>query len=367
MEYLQKVFGFFSKCLAVGTILVIILTHLAFFDSWVLGFLMIGLPVLVILNIMAVVFWAIFNVQQMVFPMLACLCFLTVVSRAYQFRSDAPLHASYDQENAFMVLNYNVSGFSTPFKGNQRGIVRTEMVQWLIDAHADILCMPEYFSHHTRFKVNEILQKEGYQYNLFTNKALNSDKSLILGLGIFSKYPIVNSKEKVFEMQNGLLLADVKIKKDTVRVIAVHLHSMVLSLYTLRNQREWSGLKREGIDTFKRMRDGFVKRGQQNEILEQWIRESPYPVIVCGDFNETPYGYVYGRTRKMLRNAFEEGGHGFGYTFNKLPYFIRIDHQFYDESRLELLDFKTDQSIKYSDHYPLRGTYLIKKPAETTY
>lgn len=362
MKYLHKVLGFFSKCLAVVTILVIILTHLVFSNSWVLGFLMIGLPIAVILNVIAVAYWSIFDAKRIVLPLLACLCSLTLLSRTFQFQTNTTASRGNDQENVFKILNYNVSGFVTPFHGEQRNKVRLEMVNWLIDYQADILCMPEYFSHHARFNVSQMLREEGYKYSVLTNKARNSDKSLILGLGVFSKYPIVYSKEKVFEMQNGLLLADVKIKKDTVRVIAVHLHSMTLSLYTLRSQRELSGFKREGMDTFRRMRDGFIQRGQQYDLLAQWIRDSPYPVVVCGDFNETPYGYVYGRTRRLLRNAFEEAGSGWGYTFNKLPYFIRIDHQFYDDRRLELLDFKTDQSVKYSDHYPLSGTYSIKKP-----
>jgi endonuclease/exonuclease/phosphatase (EEP) superfamily protein YafD len=367
MKYLQKVLGFFSKCLAVGTILVVILTHLVFFDSWILSFLMIGLPVAVLLNFFAVVFWAILDPQRARLPLLACVSFLTLITRTYQFDSDTAHSQEVKLSNEFKVLNYNVSGFATLKFGSEKREERAKMLQWIIDSKADILCMPEYYSENAKFDSNKMLRDGGgYKYHIFTSNSEYKQNKSVWGLGVFSKHPIVFAKDTVFTMQNGLLLTDVKIKNDTVRVIAVHLHSMTLSLYTLRNQRELSGFKREGLDTFRRMRDGFVKRGKQFEVLAEWIRDSPYPVVVCGDFNETPYGYVYGNTRALLRNAFEVGGSGFGYTFNKLPYYIRIDHQFFQDSRLKLLDFKTDQSVKYSDHYPLMGTYSIQKPNATT-
>ena len=64
------------------------------------------------------------------------------------------------------------------------------------------------------------------------------------------------------------------------------------------------------------------------------IERSPYPVILCGDFNEVPYGYAYGRVRKQLRNAFENSGTGFGFTYNKAPRYIRIDNQFYSNKKV---------------------------------
>jgi endonuclease/exonuclease/phosphatase (EEP) superfamily protein YafD len=135
---------------------------------------------------------------------------------------------------------------------------------------------------------------------------------------------------------------------------------MTLKLSNLVQQKKMDGVKRESKITFARMRNGFERRSQEMDALESWINASPYPVIVCGDFNEIPYGYVYSKMRDLLANGFEKKGQGFGFTYNHLPYFIRIDHQFYSEDKLDIHRLKTFRDIKYSDHYPVMGTYSFK-------
>ena len=44
---------------------------------------------------------------------------------------------------------------------------------------------------------------------------------------------------------------------------------------------------------FEKLKYGFKIRGKQAEVLENEIVNSPYPIILCGDFNDTPYGYAY--------------------------------------------------------------------------
>jgi endonuclease/exonuclease/phosphatase (EEP) superfamily protein YafD len=80
---------------------------------------------------------------------------------------------------------------------------------------------------------------------------------------------------------------------------------------------------------------------------------------VCGDFNETPYGYAYGQVRHRLSNAFEEAGSGFGFSYRNAPRYIRIDNQFYDKKKLKVLDFQTRRDVSYSDHYPIVGRYKL--------
>lgn len=157
-----------------------------------------------------------------------------------------------------------------------------------------------------------------------------------------------------------MIQADIRIGRDTVRVIGLHLYSMTLGLGKLAQQREMEGIKAEGRITLRKMKNGFTRRAEEFTVLQKWIKTSPYPVLVCGDFNEVPYSYIYGQLRKSLSNSFEERGQGFGFTYNHLPYFIRIDHQFYDHERLTLLNFDTYSKVKYSDHYPIMGTYIFK-------
>ena len=124
-------------------------------------------------------------------------------------------------------------------------------------------------------------------------------------------------------------------------------------------QDKIKGVQHETRGVLSALRNGFIDRNEEVRKVEECIRQSPYPVLVTGDHNDTPYSVVYERMRRTLPNSFEDAGHGFGFTYNRLPGFIRIDNQFHDP-RLPVLDFKTLNDIDYSDHYPIAGTYLIK-------
>jgi endonuclease/exonuclease/phosphatase (EEP) superfamily protein YafD len=235
------------------------------------------------------------------------------------------------------------------------------MKSWVSGSAVDILCMPEYLEDGSKlFNLGQTMRNGGYRYSSRFTDYQGRGRDHYLGLILFSKHPIIHARDTVFEAQNGMIQADIKIGSDTVRVVALHLYSMTLNLGKLANQKEIDGIKAESKVTFQRMRDGFKQRSKEIKVLKTWIKDSPHPVIVCGDFNEVPYGYVYGEVRRDLKNSFEEKGDGFGFTFNELPYFIRIDHQFYTSQELDLLDFKTRTDVKFSDHYPIVGTYQFR-------
>jgi endonuclease/exonuclease/phosphatase (EEP) superfamily protein YafD len=87
-------------------------------------------------------------------------------------------------------------------------------------------------------------------------------------------------------------------------------------------------------------------------------------VICAGDFNEIPYSYSYRRLKKGLRNSFEEAGAGFGFTYNgNTLVTLRIDNQFYSD-RVDCVELETLNTVSYSDHFPLLGTYVLSGGSE---
>lgn len=362
MKGLKGFFWLLFKCFGAYSLLVYALTYWVPTPHWAAGFLMMSLPVAIIVNLFFFVFWIFVDAKKSLAPLFLICLGSVFLPRTYQFGADK--EASEKSEKAFSLLNYNVYGFWITASHAKNDDAKTnEMKKWLIDQNADILCMPEYNNEEYKpvFRTTEYLKKAGYKYqNFLKNKTMREGGSYQT-LAIFSKFPIVSHREKPTEQQNGLMYVDLLIGKDTVRVIGVHLYSMSLRLSTLIRQKEIAGIKRETKGTFSRIKNGFTSRILEVNLLEEWVNESPYPVIVCGDFNETPYSYFYGRTRRLLKNAFEEKGEGFGFTYNKIPWFIRIDNQFYDDRKLTLYDFKTWKNIKYSDHNPSIGTYSVKR------
>lgn len=359
MKSLQSVFWFFYKCLAFYTLIVFALTYWVPSSNWIFGFMMLSFPVAVGLNVVSIFFWLLVKPARAVLPVMLSLLSLLFLPRTYAFgKSDSP--EEHIAGKRFKVMNYNVSSFSPSATREGRSEEVLKMREWIAARQADILCLPEYTHREANktYNMSGFFRSNGFVYQrLFRKDRSGKDYQ---GLVILSKYPILSSSDTTFESQNGMIEADIRIGRDTARVIAVHLYSMTLKLYTLVGQKEMSGIKRESRNTFSRIKTGFIQRGMEWDVLGNWITRSPHPVIVCGDFNDTPYSYVYGQARKLLTNSFEKKGSGFGYTYNHLPYFIRIDHQFYDESSLELVDFKTDKSVRFSDHYPVMATYAFK-------
>ena len=42
------------------------------------------------------------------------------------------------------------------------------------------------------------------------------------------------------------------------------------------------------------------------------MKSCPYPIIICGDFNDTPVSYAYQQLGDNMIDAFLESGNGIG-------------------------------------------------------
>ncbi len=365
MRLLNGLLWSIYKIAVIYTLLVYALTYWIPSAHWIAGFLMLSLPVMLVFHVVFLFIWALLAPKRVLTTIFVLLLGYPFLNRTFQF-GNSPAEASSLPENKekkyLTILNYNVFSFGLyDYQyGNKKETVKN-FGTWISEQNADILCLQEYFSHTGMddFNFTERLQRQGYKHSAFLKKLDYGTKNLS-GVAVFSKFPIVAVQDTLFSGQNGLLQTDILWNGDTISVIDVHLYSMTLKLSAVVRQENYEQSKHEAKYAFKQMKKGFERRGAEVELLEKWIAATPHPTIVCGDFNETPYSYVYGRLRKRLDNAFEQKGSGFGFTYNHLPYFIRIDNQFYDKSRLELLDFETLNQIPYSDHYPLIGKYQVK-------
>ena len=92
-------------------------------------------------------------------------------------------------------------------------------------------------------------------------------------------------------------------------------------------------------------------RAKQAEILTNHIASSPYPVIVCGDFNDIPVSYTYRTLSQNLNDAFEKRGFGFGTTYSGNIPALKIDY-ILTAKRIKIFNC-TILKVPYSDHYPM--------------
>lgn len=283
------------------------------------------------------------------------------------------LKGSADGKETVTVLSYNVGSFHTGFLENGRGSKwvmsearQSEMINWVLDSGADIQCFQEFPPIIKREKRNllEDFKSRGYDA-YFSGQGANLETTDI-GLLIVSRFPIVNTGDILVSPNgyNRIAYADLLVRGDTLRVINSHLQSMQLKGYNPRYSPDFDSQKRRVGIVLTRLKSGVFQRSKQIKELLEFIEASPYPVICAGDFNEIPYSYSYRRLKKGLRNSFEEAGAGFGFTYNgNTLVTLRIDNQFYSD-RVDCVELETLNTVSYSDHFPLLGTYVLSGGSE---
>ena len=100
------------------------------------------------------------------------------------------------------------------------------------------------------------------------------------------------------------------------------------------------------------LHENFKKRAAQAEHINQLISASPYPTLVCGDFNSLPSSYVYQTVKgEKLNDGFQTCGHGYMYTFRYFKHLLRIDYILHS-SEFQGVDYFSPD-LEYSDHNPV--------------
>jgi endonuclease/exonuclease/phosphatase family metal-dependent hydrolase len=142
---------------------------------------------------------------------------------------------------------------------------------------------------------------------------------------------------------------------DTVRVYNAHLASIRFGDEDYRFMRQLDAdtdgdsLAHGGKRIAGRLKDAFIRRTTEVEIIARHMRKCPHPILYCGDLNDTPMSWGYHHLRDLgLDDAFVESGSGIGHTYiGAFPSF-RIDHILHSEV-LRSWDFRTVPD-ELSDH-----------------
>lgn len=320
---------------------------------WIVSFVAALIPGVALLNLLIFIILVLSRAKKAFYPFVILAVFAVVYLRA-----TINLSFPSSSDNEFQVLSYNVSEFERPtkyyfdrfWKGDSVMRTSRDIIDFAVNHPAAIKCFQEYYNDTASviYSTRDKIKKSGeYQY-VHSTKLLRINRARF-GVAIFSKFPIVNSGELRYPTENAYnrgVYADVVIQGDTVRIINVHLES---------NESRFS----DDLKFIVRWKQSQGERATQADWLADFIETCPYPVILAGDLNSTPYSYVYFKLRGKLYNAFESEGNGMGATFNhRRINFLRIDHQFYSDG-ISCEKFQTLSDVKYSNHFPIVGTYSM--------
>jgi len=248
---------------------------------------------------------------------------------------------SNSSEENTKILSYNVRLFNR-YGWIPKENVREDIFAFFTEEGADILCIQEFYTPNEIPDLNYPYRHIGLQ-----------NKKSQWHMAIYSKYPQIKKKTvsiKGERMNNTCIYSDMIINEDTIRVYNIHLasnwfkNSDYLFIQNPQKEKIKEGLK--GIAS--RLKNSFIKRAEEVAVIKEHIKTSPYPIILCGDFNDTPLSFAYNSIKGDLVDAFTVCGKGIGDSFVKIPA-LRIDYIFHDEE-LKSSNYKKHKKV-LSDHY----------------
>jgi 8-oxo-dGTP pyrophosphatase MutT (NUDIX family)/endonuclease/exonuclease/phosphatase family metal-dependent hydrolase len=361
----RRILFLLNLLLVLYSLLVYQLSYAANVQHWLGGFMMLSMPFVLIFNVIFAIIWLFLNSKRWVLSLLCLLVGFPLFSRTFNVNFFKKIDPVIAKKKKISVLSYNLMWCDAKsYYEKHDSTNATLLIQTIKDFDADIKCFQELYNQDNIWAFRMFKKiKEDNPYYTYVHASAGNDKGQgEIGLTIFSKYPILNKREIYWRPNhNGLLSVDLLVGKDTVRVINVQLKSMGVRVEkVIDNSDNKAVVEREARNIFYQLKNGFIKRAEQVKTLENWIKEKKYRTIVCGDFNELPYGYAYGRVRNLMENSFEEAGNGFGFTYNHLPNFLRIDNQFFS-NRLIINKFRTLTITRFMQNILLMNDSVCSK------
>lgn len=302
-------------------------------------------PALLVVNMAFLVLWLFIKARYALIPFLGFIvCFGPV-------RTYCPLNIPAEPpKNCIKVLSFNVLNYV----GWGPAETRDEILKYIARQQADIVCLQESVPNEVGQAVVDSLVGRLYPY-----KATSEHKQDYMTL--FSKYPIL-SRERIDYQSKGNMS------------VAYRLHVRGRDVIVINNHLETTALSKEEKQKFKNLIKGNLEsdtatatskwlighlgrqtqvRAPQAEAVARYMSfHAGTPMIVCGDFNDSPISYVHRTIARNLTDCYIATGNGPGISYHYSGFYVRIDNILCSR-HFTPYACHVDRSIKWSDHYPI--------------
>jgi endonuclease/exonuclease/phosphatase family metal-dependent hydrolase len=365
--------GFFVFCNVALAIVFLLGCYSSWFNPkyfWFVGFFSLASLYLFFGLLFFICFWFIAKKKLMLISTVAILLAWFPLHHLFKLRPNKDFIVG-KQANAMRVMSWNVEHFDI-LEHKKHPERKTEMLDLINEYKPDVACFQEMVggtkdSTAINYvpKIAKYLNFKNYYYSYAQINDFDSKHNY--GIITFSKFPIINkqtvSSNKRLDYNETFQYIDILKQADTFRVFNLHLQSLKFSADNLQYINDATTQKEISIEKSKsliaKFKTGFIKRELQSDAIQKSISESPYPVVVCGDFNDVPNSYAYCTIGKGLQNAFAEKGSGIGRTFSGISPTLRIDNIFADK-KFEIEQYTRIQK-KLSDHFPIIADLNFQK------
>ncbi len=345
----KKKSGYLIKFLKFLNILFILLILFAYASQYIspahftwIAFIGLAYPTFLIANLFFILLWMILRRRMFIYSLIALLLGYNVMFNHVHIAFRDSVKTS---KNNFKILSYNVDNFRYNLKPYEKMYnKRDTIVDFILKQDAQIACFQEFFCEGRKDSLSNdsLIKNLNYKNYYYQNYITNQKYRTLDAIAIFTNYEMINkgfltTKEK----EKFAIFTDLIINLDTVRLYNVHLTSIHLG----------SAVDSSQSKSAYRLWKAFKMRAYEVDLLKTEMAASPYPIILCGDFNDTPASYSYHQLSANLMDTFNDAGSLIGNTYNgKLPP-IRIDYIFHNKM-YECTQYNV-QKVPYSDHYPV--------------
>ncbi len=335
---------------------------------WWLGLLNLGAFYLLLLLLLFLLFWCFAKPRWSLLSIIAIAAGFPSLRQMIAMRLPGQF-AMTQSAGSTRVMSWNVEHFDI-LKHKTHPENKQVMLDLIKNYHPDIACFQEMVGADTDSRainyIPDILKQTGFSdYHYAYNTKLDFDANHHFGIMIASRFPIINKQMISFppnDYNSIFQYADIVAGQDTVRVFNIHLQSLRFT----NNNRKYldnptindDNAVKESRSIISKLKLGFIKRGIQADRIHELIKQSPYPVIVCGDLNDLPNSYAYHTIGSGLQNAFAEKGSGLGRTFTSISPTLRIDNIFAGTT-MDVIQY-TRIARQLSDHFPVVADVKIK-------
>ncbi len=267
-------------------------------------------------------------------------------------------------EGSFRVMTWNVNG---PVD-DEDGTVKKGILEEIERLEPDILCFQELLPQAFRemkvsldsifgYTDSMAIKKEPQRYWIYSKKPIRNFRQYKCITEIDTEGFDSLQLEEIIKLKKQMPIysAEIEVKPNQwITVFACHLRSSAYS--TARRSMEvgssWSDgipLYLENYKTGKRIRD---YEADNFRIYLDSLDAINTPIIIVGDFNDWSGSYCMNTIRDgRYKDAWWEGGFGFGITYDEWNLMLRLDHIIYS-SHFEMENANVEKN-PYSDHYSL--------------
>lgn len=370
----KRRFSFFRSLLLLANVIVILLLLAGFFAAfvppdvnWMMAFAGLAFPYAFIINLLFIPLWLLVRKKYALLPLIFVIVCWSRMTGHFQFGFG---NETATEEESMKILSYNVRLFDLyNWKNEKISKEAAGMFSLMKESEPDLLFIQEYHAGiKNKIIVSDSISKyTGLKYS-HISLAKYKDKVRPYGIATYSRWPIVAKGVIRFSQNpaNVCIFSDIAREKDTIRIFNIHLESIYFSredylfltdiMASTEEQKKFSqGL----ISISKKLKTAFIRRAAQIQNVTLEIKKSPYPVVVCGDFNDTPSSYTYQQISALLDDAFVQSGTGMSRTYAGPWPSFRIDYIMYNRDHFTSANYKRIK-VNYSDHFPVTSTLSDK-------